>query len=383
MDFSLTPEQQLLSETVQRFLAQRYGFEARRKIVRSAEGWSREIWGQLAEMGLLGLQIPEAQGGMAPAAVETMLVMNAFGRVLLVEPYLSSAVLATALLRQLGSRGQQEALFPSLAAGERIAVPAHGEEGARYDLAAVSTAAARRGGGWVLSGKKSVVLHAPAADLLLVSARTSGPADAEQGISLFLVPRGAPGVAISPYSTLDGQRAAEVALREVVLPADALLGPEGGAFGAIAAAWDLGLAALCAEGAGALQATLDATIDYAKTRRQFGQPIAKFQALQHRMVDMLVHVEQARSMSTLAALRAFDPDPAERRRAVAAAKVTVGQACRFVGQQAVQLHGGMGVTDEVMVSHLFKRLAAIELSMGDTEHHLEAFARTLGGKASP
>ncbi len=377
MDFDLSPEQQLLSETVQRFLSQHYGFEARRRIVRSPEGWSRDIWGKLAEMGLLALQIPEAHGGLAPAAVETMLTMSAFGRALLVEPFLSSAILGTALLARLGSAAQQEALFPQLAAGERIAVPAHGEEGARHDLERVETRAARRGDGWVLDGRKSVVPHAPAADLLLVSARTSGAPGGRDGISLFLVPRAGVGVALTPYPTLDGQRAAEVALRGVAVPADALLGPEGQALPAIEAAWDLGLAALCAEAAGALQATLDATIDYTKTRRQFGQPLAKFQVLQHRMADMLVHVEQARSMSMLAALRAADPDPAARRRALSAAKVTVGQACRFVGQQAVQLHGGMGVSDELMVSHLFKRLAAIELSLGDTEHHLELFARGL------
>lgn len=377
MDFDLSPEQQLLSETVQRFLSQHYGFEARRRIVRSPEGWSRDIWGKLAEMGLLALQIPEAHGGMAPAAVETMVTMSAFGRALLVEPFLSSAILGTALLARLGSNAQQEALFPQLAAGERVAVPAHGEEGARHDLERVETRASRRGEGWVLDGRKSVVPHAAAADLLLVSARTSGAPGGRDGISLFLVPRAGAGVALTPYPTLDGQRAAEVALRGVAVPADALLGPEGQALPAIEAAWDLGLAALCAEAAGALQATLDATIDYTKTRRQFGQPLAKFQVLQHRMADMLVHVEQARSMSMLAALRAADADPAARRRALSAAKVTVGQACRFVGQQAVQLHGGMGVSDELMVSHLFKRLAAIELSLGDTEHHLEVFARGL------
>jgi alkylation response protein AidB-like acyl-CoA dehydrogenase len=377
MDFSLSAEQQLLSDTVQRFLSQHYAFEARRRIVRSPEGWSREIWGQLAEMGLLGLQVPEAHGGMAPAAVETMVTMNAMGRALLVEPFLSSAILGTALIARLGSPGQQEALLPAMAAGERIAVPAHGEEGARYDLERVQTRAARRGDGWVLEGRKAVVLHAPAADLLLVSARTAGAADESAGISLFLVPRGAAGVSLAAYSTLDGRRAADVALRSVTLPRDALLGPEGGALAALAAAWDLGVAALCAEAAGALQAILDATIDYTKTRKQFGQPLAKFQVLQHRMADMLMHVEQARSMSYLAAMRAGDADPAVRRRAVSAAKVTVGQACRFVGQQAVQLHGGMGVTDELPVSHLFKRLVAIELSMGDTEHHLELFARSL------
>jgi len=372
MHFGLTAEQELLGDTVRRFLAKEYAFEVRGKILRSPEGWSRAVWARLAEMGLLALQVPEEQGGMAPATVETLLTMTALGKALSLEPYLSSAVLATALVRAQGTLAQREALLPALAAGERIAVPAHGEAGARYDLARVATSAARQGGGWRLRGHKAVVLHAPAADLLLVSARTAGgPAD-EGGLSLFLVPRDAAGVRLLPYRTIDGQCAAEVEL-DAALPADALLGEAGNAFGAIAAAWDVGLAALCAEAVGVLQAALDATIEYTRTRKQFGVPIAKFQALQHRMADMLIHVEQARSMSYLAALRAGEGDPRERRRALSAAKVVVGQACRYVGQQAVQLHGGMGVTDELAVSHCFKRLLAIELSLGDTEHHLEQF----------
>lgn len=373
MHFSLTPEQQLLSDTVQRFLAKEYGFEARRRIVRSPEGWSREIWAKLAEMGLLGLQIPEAQGGMGPAPVETLLTLGALGRALVVEPYLSAAVMGAALVRDLGSPAQREALLPPLAAGERILVPAHAEPDARYDLERVATAATRNARGWVLRGRKAVVPDAAAAHVLLVSARTAGAPDDPAGISLFLVPRDAPGVRLVSYPTLDGRRAADVTLSEVSLPADAILGEPGGAFPAIERVFDLGVAGLCAEAIGVLQAALDATIEYTKTRRQFGVPIARFQALQHRMADMLIHVEQARSMGYLASMRAAEPDARERRRAISAAKVVVGQACRFVGQQAVQLHGGMGVTDELPVSHLFKRLVAIELSLGDTEHHLERF----------
>jgi alkylation response protein AidB-like acyl-CoA dehydrogenase len=372
MHFSLTPEQQLLGDTVQRFLSREYGFEARAKILKSPEGWSRPIWSRFAEMGLLGLQIPEAHFGMAPAAVETLLTMTALGKALAVEPYLSSAILGTALIRELGSPAQQEALLRPMGAGERIAVPAHGEQGARYDLSRVETTAAREGTGWRLRGKKAVVLHAAAADVLLVSARTGGARDEAKGISVFLVPRDAPGVSLTAYGTFDGQRAADVAL-DVALPADALLGGEGEAFAPLSGAFDLGVAALCAEGVGVLQVALDATIEYTKTRKQFGVPIAKFQALQHRMADMLIHVEQARSMSYLAAMRAGEDDPGARARALSGAKVIVGQACRFVGQQAVQLHGGMGVTDEIAVSHAFKRLVAIEMALGDTEHHLERF----------
>jgi alkylation response protein AidB-like acyl-CoA dehydrogenase len=376
MDFNLTREQEQLGDTVQRFVAREYGFEARKAIVRSPEGFSRAVWGKLAELGLLALAVPEEHGGIGAGSVETLLTMNALGKGLVVEPYLSSAVLATALVRALGSAAQQGELLPRLAAGELIAVPAHGEEGARYDLQRVATAASRSGEGYVLRGAKAVVLHAPAADVLIVSARTSGAQDAEDGISLFLVQRDAPGVALKAYPTLDGQRAADVSLRDVQVPRDALLGPLGKAFPAIAAAWDAGIAALCAEAVGALQAIFDATLEYLKTRKQFGVPIGKFQALQHRIADMLMHVEQARSMSFLAAVRCGDADAGARGRALSAAKVCVGQACRYVGQQAVQLHGGMGMVDELIVSHYFKRLAVIEMSLGDTEHHLERFARS-------
>ena len=369
MDLSFTPEQELLADQVRRFLADRYGFEARRAIIRSQEGWSREVWSGLAEMGLLGLQVPEAHGGMGPAPVETLLATTAFGRALLVEPYLSSAVLATALVRDLGSPAQQAEWLPALAAGRLVAAPAHGEPGTRHDLALVSATASRRGDGWSLAGHKAAVLHAPAAGLLLVSARTGGRPGDEAGLSLFAVRPGA-GVSLVPYRTFDGHLAAEVRLEGAV---GQLVGPEGGAYPALEAAFDLGVAALCAEAVGALQASLDATVEYVKTRKQFGVPIGKFQALQHRLADMLVHLEQARSMSYLAAMRAGSADAGERRRSVSAAKVVVGKACRFVGQQSVQLHGGMGVTDELMVSHHFRRLTAIELSLGDTEHHLERF----------
>ena len=370
MRFTPTPEQQQLGDMVQRFLNEQYGFETRRKILDSEAGWSREVWSKLAELGLLALQIPEQHGGMAPAVVETLLTVTGMGKAMLLEPYVSSAIVGTSLIRELGAAQQQEELLPAMASGERIAVPAHFEADARYDLQRVATSARRSGGSWALKGRKSVVLHAPAADVLLVSARTSGePGDAD-GISLFAVQREATGVALTPYRTLDGRCAAEVSLSDAP---GALVGEEGGAFGGICAAFDQGLAAICAEAAGALQATLDTTVEYTKTRHQFGVPIAKFQALQHRMADMLIHVEQARSMSYLAAMRAADPPSRERRRALAAAKVVVGNACRFVGQQAVQLHGGMGVSDETAVSHLFRRLTALEMELGDTSHHLEQF----------
>jgi alkylation response protein AidB-like acyl-CoA dehydrogenase len=377
MHFDFTKEQQMLGDTVQRFVVQEYGFESTRKnVIRSSDGWSRAIWAKLAELGLLALQVPEEYGGMGTASVETMLTMNALGRGLVVEPYVSSAILGTALVRELGSAAQKESLLPALASGEKIVVPAHGEHGARHDLSVVETRAARSGDGWVLDGAKAVVLDAGAADVLVVSARTSGDVADERGISLFLVDRGAPGVTLRPFRTIDRHRAADVGLRDVRVPASSLLGPEGGAFPALTAVWDVGIAALCAEAVGALEAILQATIEYTKQRKQFGVPIARFQALQHRMADMLIHVEQAKSMSYLAAIRCVEPDRKARERAVSAAKVTVGQACRRVGQEAVQLHGGMGVTEELNVGHYFQRLASIEISLGDTEHHLERFVRT-------
>jgi alkylation response protein AidB-like acyl-CoA dehydrogenase len=384
MDFNLTKEQEQLSDTIQRFVAKEYTPERRRAILTSKEGFSREVWAKLGELGLLALQVPEEHGGMGASAVEVLLTMNAIGKGLLLEPFLPSAILGTALVRELGSADQKGSILPRLAAGELIVVPAHGEAGARYDLervatkatASVGATAAASESGFVLEGKKTVVLHAPIADLLIVSARTSGRLDDEAGISLFIVPRDAPGVSLQAYPTMDGLRAADVTLHEVRVPRSSLLGPLGGAFATLAAVFDLGLAALCAEAVGALQASLDATVEYTRTRKQFGQPIGKFQALQHRMADMFIHVEQARSMSFLAAMSCTDPDAAARRRAISAAKVLVGQACRYVGQQSIQLHGGMGMTDELLISHHFRRLAAIEMSLGDTEHHLEQFVRS-------
>jgi alkylation response protein AidB-like acyl-CoA dehydrogenase len=368
MDFDLTKEQQQLGDSIQRFVAREYAFEKRKGILRSEEGMSREIWGHLAEMGLLALQIPEEHGGMGGAPIETMLAMNGIGRGLLLEPYLASAIVGTTLLRDLGSPAQQAELFPAMAAGERIVVLAHGEPGARYDLAQVSTKAARAGDGYTLNGRKSVVLHAPSADLLLVSART------ERGVSLFLVPRDAKGVSLKAYRTLDGRRAADVTLVEVRAGREALVGAEGSAQDALVAVHDVAIAAVCGEAVGALEALLQATVEYSKSRKQFGVPIGSFQALQHRMVEMFIHVEQAKSMSYLASLRRDEKDPAARARVMSAAKVVIGRACRSVGQEAIQIHGGMGMTEEFHASHYFRRLAAIELSFGDTEHHLEKFA---------
>jgi alkylation response protein AidB-like acyl-CoA dehydrogenase len=307
-------------------------------------------------------------------------MMGDCGRSLLLEPVLASAVIATAVLRAFADEAPAAELLAAMGTGVKIAVLAHFESGARYESQWVTTRAQRSGAGYRLDGHKGVVMHAGAADTLLVSARTGGEAGDADGVSLFLVPRVAPGVVLDSYPTVDGQRAADVYLHGVELPAGSRLGPEGEALRTIEAALDIGLAALCADAVGVMQALVDATVEYVRQRQQFGQPIGRFQALQHRIADMLIHLEQARSMSYLAALRCSDEDVGERRRALSAAKVVIGQAGRFVGQQAVQLHGGMGMTDELRVSHLFKRLTAAQLMFGDSDTHLQLYAAlTRGG----
>jgi alkylation response protein AidB-like acyl-CoA dehydrogenase len=287
---------------------------------------------------------------------------------------LSSAVIATALLASSGDDAAVAGLLGKMAGGEQIAVLAHFEPDSRFETQWTTTRARRSGGGYVLDGHKAVVMHAPAADVLLVSARTAGEAQDAAGISLFRLPRGAAGLTLDVYPTLDGQRAADIDLKGVQVPESGRVGAEGGALAGIEAAIDVGLSALCAESVGIMQALVEATVQYVQSRQQFGQPIGKFQALQHRIADMLIHLEQARSMSYLAALRCTDSQVAERRKALSAAKAVVGQACRFVGQQAVQLHGGMGMTDELVVSHWFKRLTAAELMFGDSDTHLQRYA---------
>jgi alkylation response protein AidB-like acyl-CoA dehydrogenase len=267
-----------------------------------------------------------------------------------------------------------------MATGEKIAVLAHFESDARFESQWVTTRARRIGETYRLDGHKGVVMHAGAADTLLVSARTAGEAGDAQGVSLFLVPRSAPGLVLDAYPTLDGQRAADVYLQGVEVPASSRLGPEGKALTAVDAALDIGLAALCADAVGVMQALVDATVDYVRQRQQFGHPIGRFQALQHRIADMLIHLEQARSMSYLAAMRCTDENVGERRRALSAAKAVIGQAGRFVGQQSVQLHGGMGMTDELKVSHWFKRLTAAQLMFGDSDTHLQRFAALTSGR---
>jgi alkylation response protein AidB-like acyl-CoA dehydrogenase len=305
--------------------------------------------------------------------VDTLLVMNALGAALVVEPYLGAAVLTPTLIARLGDEAASAALLPDIAAGERIVIVAHQEPGTRGELNHVATEAKRTGNGYVLNGRKSVIVHGATADELLITARTSGGTGDSDGISVFRVEPGTAAVTLKSYRTFDGQSAADIELDGVELPASSRVGAEGKAFAALEAAHDVALSALCAEAVGIMQTVNATTLEYTKSRKQFGQPIAKFQVLQHRMADMFLQAEQALSMSYLAAIKCVDPDPAERRRALSAAKVVIGQAGRFIGQQAIQLHGGMGMTDELMVSHHFKRLTGIDLSNGDTDFHLQRF----------
>ena len=376
MDFSFTEEQTLLQDSLRRFVQKEYAFEKRKAILNSPEGFSREIWEQLADMGVLGLPFAEEYGGFGGGAAETLIVMQAIGSGLLLEPYLATVVLGGGLVQALGERPQKQ-MLAEVAEGKLLLAFAHGEPRSRYSLSQVETRAQKvgkaDGAGWTISGRKAVVLNGAQADRLIVSARSGGAAADESGISLFIVERGAAGLAVRDTRTIDGLRAAEIELKDVRVGADALLGAEGGAFAAIEQASDAGAAALCGEAVGVMEALSAQTLDYLKTRQQFGQPIGRFQVLQHRAADMFIHCELSKSMALLAAMKAGEADARERRRAVSAAKAHIGRSGRFVSQAAIQMHGGMGVTEELPASHYAKRLTMIDFWLGDTAHHLERF----------
>ena len=375
MDFDLSDDQRLLKDSVDRLILDRYGFEARRGYRAQADGWSRAEWASFAELGLLGLPFSEDEGGFGGGPVETGLVMEAFGRGLVVEPYFPSVVLCGALLRHGASVDARADLVAGLAAGTMVLAYAQAERQSRYSLQDVKTTARLDGGEWRIDGAKSLVLNGDSADVLLVSARTAGDARDAEGISLFRVDAGAAGVTRQGYATQDGLRAAEIGFAGVP---GVLLGAAGGALPAMERAQDEAIAALCAEAIGLMESMHALTLDYLKTRKQFGRAIGENQALQHRSVDMFVSLEQARSMSLYATVMAGSEDAGERRRAIHAAKVQVGKSGRHIGQEAIQLHGGIGMTIEYAVGHYFKRMSMIERAFGDTQTHLAALAR-LGG----
>jgi len=375
MDFDLSEEQRLLKESLDRLIGDRYAFEQRKGYAQSPQGWSRELWGQFAELGLLGLPFEERHGGSAGGPVETMIAMEAFGRALALEPYLATVVLGGGFLRHGGSAEQCADLIPQIADGSLTVAFAHTERQSRYDLYDIETRAVRDGAGWMLDGKKGVVVHGDTADKLVVTARVGGSRRDRDGVAAFIVDGKTAGVSRLGYPTQNGLRAAEITLANVRVGPEGALGEPGKALPLIERVVDEAIAALCAEAVGAMAVMHELTVEYLKTRRQFGREIGSFQILQHRAVDMLIALEQARSMAMFATMMAAEENAAERRNAVAGAKVQIGRSGKFIGQQAIQLHGGIGMTMEYKVGHYFKRVTMIDTMFGDADHHLRQLAR--------
>jgi pimeloyl-CoA dehydrogenase small subunit len=370
MDFDLSEEQRLLKESVEGLLADAYDFEQRKKYMKEKGGWSKAIWGRLAEQGLLGLPFAESDGGFGAGAVETMIVMEALGRAMVLEPYLSTVVIAGGFLRHGGSVAQKAAHLPVIIDGSKTFAFAQLEKNSRYDLSDVATSAKKKGDGWVIDGEKFVVVNGENADMLVVTARTRGERRDKAGIGVFLVPTAARGIARKGYPTQDGLHAADITFTGVEVGPDGLIGDGENALPLIERVVDEARTALCAEAVGAMDESLKTTVEYLKTRKQFGVPIGSFQTLQHRAADMFVALEQARSMSMFATMASDFGDARERAKAVAAAKVQVGKSAKFIGQQAIQLHGGIGMTMEAKIGHYFKRLTMIGNTFGDAEYHL-------------
>lgn len=370
MDFDLSEEQRLLKDSVEGLLADSYDFDQRKKYAKEKGGWSKAVWNKLAEQGLLGLPFSEDDGGFGAGAVETSIVMEALGRALLLEPYLATVVLGGGFLRHGGSAEQKAAHIPSIIDGSKTLAFAQLEKNSRYNLADVTTTAKKKGAGWVIDGEKFVVLQGETADTLIVTARTKGGQRDRSGIGVFLVPANAKGVTVKGYPTQDGLRAADIRFEGVEVGADAAIGDPENGLPLVERVVDEARVALCAEAIGAMDESLKSTVEYLKTRKQFGVAIGQFQTLQHRAADMFVALEQARSMSIFASMASSFEDAKEREKAVAAAKVQIGKSSKFVGQQAIQLHGGVGMTMELKIGHYFKRLTMIESTFGDTDYHL-------------
>ena len=370
MDFDLSEEQRLLKDSVDGLLADSYDFDQRKKYAAEKGGWSKTVWNKLAEQGLLGLPFPEADGGFGAGAVETAIVMEALGKALVLEPYLSTVILGGGFLRHGGSAAQKAAHVPSIIDGSKTLAFAQLEQNSRYNLADVTTTAKKKGSGWVIDGEKFVVLHGETADTLIVTARTKGGQRDSNGIGVFLVPAKAKGVTVKGYATQDGMRAADIRFEGVEVGADAVIGDAENGLPLVERVVDEARVALCAEAIGAMDESLKSTVEYLKTRKQFGVTIGNFQTLQHRAADMFVALEQARSMSIFATMASDFEDAKERAKAVAAAKVQIGKSLKFVGQQSIQLHGGVGMTMELKIGHYFKRLTMIESTFGDTDYHL-------------
>ena len=373
MDLSLSDEQKQLQDAAERFVRDKYAFDSRRKIAATEKGFLPENWAQMAELGWLGVPLTEAEGGYG-GPIETMILMEQFGKGLVLEPFLPTAVIGGGLLARSGSDAQKESLLAPMMEGKKQFAFAWLERQSRYKLADVSLKATKEGAGWSLSGHKGVVYNGPSADCIFVLARTSGGAREEKGLTLFAVDAKAKGLSRRDYPTQDALRASELTLDKVSVGADAVVGTVDGAFPIVEDAVDRAIVALCAEAVGCMDAINAATLEYIKTRKQFGVPIGKFQVLQHRMVDCFTNAQEARSMTLMASLKIDDKDPIVRRKAASGAKVQIGKSGKFCGQSAVQMHGGMGVTDELSVSHYFKRLTMIDLMFGNQQHHLTRYS---------
>ncbi|MGJ4892223.1 pimeloyl-CoA dehydrogenase small subunit [Bradyrhizobium sp. HKCCYLRH3099] len=378
MDFDLTEEQRLLKDSIDGLLADAYDFDKRKLYMKEKGGWSQAIWSKLAEQGLLGLPFSEEDGGFGAGGVETMIVMEAMGRALVLEPYLATVVLSGGFLRHAGSAAQKAAHLPGIIDGSKTFAFAQLEKQSRYDLFDVATSAKKKGDGYVIDGEKFVVLNGENADTLIVTARTSGGQRDKSGIGVFIVPADAKGVTRKGYPTQDGLYAADITFTGVEVGADAAIGDPANALPLIERVVDEARIALCAEAVGLMDESLKTTVEYIKTRKQFGVAIGSFQSLQHRASDMFVALEQARSMSMFATMAADFDDAKERATSIAAAKVQIGKSGKFVGQQSIQLHGGIGMTMEAKIGHYFKRLSMIELTFGDTDYHMRRVSEAGG-----
>jgi alkylation response protein AidB-like acyl-CoA dehydrogenase len=378
MDLTLSDEQRLLRESVDRFIAETYDADHRRRAAADPLGFSPAIWKKFADLGWLALPIDEAYGGLGGGAIETGILMEAFGRGLVSEPYLSTVVIGAALISECGSEEQKQAILPKVVDGSLRLAFAHSERAARFDLAEVDTAATRTGDGWRLDGHKTAVLDGNAADYIIVSARLADDDGAPGKPGLFLVPSRTKGLGLRDYPRLGGGRACNLDLGGVRLAADGLLGDGSDTLAKIEGVVDRALAALGAEAVGIMQIMLDMTLDYTKIRKQFGRPLAANQVIRHRLADMATQCDEARSMALRAALMA-DAEPVARGRAASGAKAKIGKCARFVAEQAVQLHGAMGVTEELDVGSYFKRLLAFDTLFGGSAHHYRRHAM-LGGR---
>ena len=370
MDFNFTEEQEMVRDGLSRLVREQYDAETRRGVTESEAGWRPEVWAQLAELGILGMPFSEEDGGFGGGAVDAMVVMQEFGKGLVVEPFVPTVVCAGGFLKHAGTAAQKEEHIGAIVSGEGVYAFAYAEPRGRYNYADLETTAKKDGSGYVLNGHKAVVIGAPWASKLIVTARTGGDRRDKDGVSVFVVDKSADGVVTRDYPTFDGRRASEVYFENVALGADALIGEEGAGLPLIELVTDEAVAALCAEACGAMQVANAMTLEYSKQRKQFGVPIGKFQVLQHRMADMFIEYEQSVSMTYLATLR-LDAAERDRKLAVSAAKVRVGQAAHKVGEEAIQIHGGNGMTDEYAIGHYFKRLTLFDSEFGNVDHHMK------------